>query len=103
MHEADLGGGEADAERVGHELAHLGDLLGELVVEAVDLPGAGAQHRIAELAHVGERLVAPGAGLGIELGRLVGLDLELGVVRDRQLRIGVGVGGVLGHRWSVAV
>ena len=88
MHDADLGGGQAHADRVVHQVAHPLDLLPELVVEPVDRARPGAQHRVAELADLGERRGPPGRGLGIELGPFrpglvaglgLGLDAGLGL------------------------
>ena len=71
---ADLGRGEADAERVVHEAAHLLDLGPQGVVEDLDAARLGAQDGVAVLAHVGERRLAPRPGLGVERRR-AGLDL----------------------------
>ncbi len=73
MQHADLVGGEADAERVAHELAHALDLGAQLIVEALDLERAGAQHGVAELAHAAQRGVAARAHLGVELGARLGV------------------------------
>ena len=66
VHDAELRGGEPDAERVVHQLAHPLDLVGERGVEHLDRPGAAAQHRVAVLAHVPQRRLASRAGRGIE-------------------------------------
>ena len=110
MQHADLGGGEADPERVVHQLAHPRDLLAQRVVEALDRPRLGAQHRVAEVADLGQGGVAARGGLGIELGfRLgfgfgpglgvgVGLEPRLGSGSVRLgLRIGLGETSVSGH------
>ena len=76
---AHLGGGEADAERVLHEQPHARDLVAQGVVEAVHRPGLGAQHRIAVLAHVGQRRAPACGDLGIEFG--LGLGLAFGDLR----------------------
>ena len=67
VHDADLRGGEPDPQRVVHDLAHPADLLGERVVEALDVQRAAAQHRVAVLADQLQGRVAAGAGLRIEL------------------------------------
>jgi hypothetical protein len=66
VHHADLGGGEADAQRVVHHLPHPPNLLGQRGVEALDRQRAAAQDRVAVLAHQPQRLLAARAGLGIE-------------------------------------
>src|SRR4051812_49064011 len=81
VQDPDLGGGQADAVGVVHQRAHALDLLAQVVVEPLDPARLGAQDRIAELAHVGQRRAAPGQGLGVEgrrLGRLVELFVVLG-------------------------
>ncbi len=91
MQHADLRRGQADAERVVHQLAHALDLRRERVVEALDRQRLGAQHRVAELAHVAQRGVAPRARLGVELlglGRVV-LALDLDVVGLRAVLRGL--------------
>ena len=67
VQDADLGGGQADAERAVHQLAHARDLVAQRVVDPLHRPRAGAQHRVAELAHVGERRRAAGRELRVEL------------------------------------
>ena len=83
VHDAELGGGQADAERLVHQPLHPAHLVLERRVEHLDLAGAAAQHRVAVPAHVAQRGVAARAGLGIELPPLLGLlflggDLFLG-------------------------
>ena len=71
--------GQPDPERISHQLTHPRDLGPQRVIEAVHGPGAGAEDRIAELAHVGEGGRAACGNLGIELLLLLillGLDLE---------------------------
>ena len=70
VHDADLGGGQADPDRVVHQVAHAHDLLAQRVVEVLDRARFRAQHRVAELADMRERRRAPRRGLGIELGLL---------------------------------
>src|SRR4051794_15690780 len=84
---ADLGGGEADPERVLHEVAHRRDLAAQVVVEDLDLPRRRLQDRVAPLRDVSERGLAPRLHLGGQLGALAALALE---------RLVVGV-IVLGH------
>ena len=67
VQDSHLGGGQADAERVAHQLAHALDLAPQRVIEALDRDRAGAQHGIAQLAHVRQRRVAAGARLLVEL------------------------------------
>ena len=84
VHDADLGRGEADPERVVHELPHAADLLAQRVVEAVDRQRAAAQDRVAVLADELERRVAPRTRLRVEprgrilLGDLGGLVSSIG-------------------------
>jgi lactose/L-arabinose transport system permease protein len=66
VHDADLGGGEADAEGVVHDLAHAADLLGEPLVERRDLERAAAQDGVAVLADELEGGVAPGSRLRVD-------------------------------------
>src|SRR3954469_20154450 len=47
---ADLGGGQADADRVGHQPAHAADLLAQRVVEGFDRDRLGPQDGVAVLA-----------------------------------------------------
>ncbi len=106
MQHPELGGGEPDPEGVVHQLAHAHDLLLEVLVEALDRQRGGAQHGIAELAHVTQRGVAAGARLGIELGWLgrVLLALDLDVVllgarrRELERRVLCGCAVLCGHR-----
>ena len=91
MEHTHLVGGEADAERVVHQLAHPRHLRAQPLVEALDGQRARAQHRVAELAHMAQGGVAAGARLGIELrdggGVLEGLYLDVVILGDgdRQL------------------
>ena len=80
LRDADLGGGEADAERVVHERGHAIDLVAERVVEAIDLSGPALQDRVAVAADVSKSRSAPGSNLGIE--HLVLVVLIIGVGRD---------------------
>ena len=64
VHHAELGGGEADPERVVHQLAHALDLVGERRVERSTGQRAAAQHRVAVLADVPQRGVAARAVSG---------------------------------------
>ena len=92
VHDADLGGGEADAERVVHDLAHPADLLGQRLVEALDVQRAAAQDRVAVLADELERRVAAGARLRVEpLAELLGLLLRCAAGRDPRGPYGAGV------------
>ena len=52
--------------RAVHQLAHPAHLVGERGVEHLDRSCAGPERRVAVLAHVPERRLTPGAGLGIE-------------------------------------
>ena len=76
------------------------DLVAQRVVEAVDRARAGAQHGIAELAHVGERGGPTGGDLGIELlfglALLGGASSSLGILGLGDL----GIGDVIGHSHS---
>ena len=65
LEHADLVGGEADAVRVLHQRLHPLDEPGELVVEALDLAGAHAQHGIAVLADLGQRDPPARLALGV--------------------------------------
>ena len=64
---SDLGRREPDAERVVHQLAHALDLGAERIVDPLDVAGAGAQHRVAELAHVRQGGGTARGDLGSEL------------------------------------
>ena len=66
VHDSELRRGQTDPERVVHQVAHPPHLGGERGVEHLDRPGAGPERRVAVLAHVPERRLTPGAGLGIE-------------------------------------
>ena len=88
------GRGEADAERVVHEAAHLLDLGPQGVVEDLDPARLGAQDGVAVLAHVGERRLAPRPGLGVERRR-AGLDLA-DLVGDVRGLLHLGHGPILG-------
>ena len=62
--DADLGRGEPDAVGVVHDADHpLGEPR-ELLVERLDLVGAHPQHRVAVLADLRERQLAPRPLLG---------------------------------------
>ena len=65
-HDAELGRGEPDAERVVHDRHHPLDLGGELGTEVLHRRGRRAQHRVAELADVGKRVAAALERLGVE-------------------------------------
>ena len=77
VHDAELGGGEADAERVVHQRAHAATSSASAASNDLDRPRAAAQHRVAVLADVQQRGVAARAGLGIET--LAGVLLLLGL------------------------
>ena len=67
VHDAELGGGEADPERVVHQLAHAPDLLDAAPSSKRSTSQRAAlEHRIAVLAHEPQRGVAPRTRLGIE-------------------------------------
>ena len=83
VHHADLRGREADAERVVHEPAHPADLLGEALVELLDLERAAAQHRVAVLADELQRGVAARARLRVDpVAELLGLLLRCGAAES---------------------
>ncbi len=65
--DADLRRREAQAVRVVEQLLHSLDEARELLVEALDLVRLHPQGRIRVLADLGERDVAPGLRLGVEL------------------------------------
>ena len=67
VQDADLGGGQPDAERVDHQLAHPRDLRAQRLVEAIDRARPRLEHRIAELPHLGQSGAAPCGDLRIEL------------------------------------
>ena len=54
-----LGGGQPDAQRIGHQPSHLLDLGRQSRIELVDRPGLSAQDRIAELPDVSQCGRAP--------------------------------------------
>src|SRR5206468_7046864 len=58
---ADLRRRQADPDRLVHEPAHARDLLAQRVVEGVDLARLRAQDRVAELADLAQRGLAPRA------------------------------------------
>jgi hypothetical protein len=67
MEHAELRRGQADAQRIVHQGTHAGDLGAQGIVDLLHRPGPGAQHRIPERAHVGERRRATRGDLGVEL------------------------------------
>src|SRR5450755_321180 len=71
---AHLGGRKSDPERVGHQFAHPRDLVAQRVIKSRHGARAGAQHRIAEFAHMGQSSRPPRRDFGIELW-LLGLWL----------------------------
>src|SRR3954454_1695546 len=81
MQRADLGGREADADRVDHQPPHPRDLLAQRLVEDLDGPRRRAQHGVAELADMAQRGLAARAFLlgqrrgwsGLLLDELLGL------------------------------
>jgi len=91
VQDAQLRRREPDAERVVHELPHPLDLSCQRVVESLDGQCLGPQHRVAQLAHVPQRRISPGAGLRIELRDrrriLLALDLDVGVIGRRSLEL----------------
>ena len=62
--DADLGRGEPDALGVVHDADHPLGQPRELLVERLDLVGAHPQHRVAVLADLRQRQLAPCALLG---------------------------------------
>ena len=78
----------------------LPDLVAQRVVEVLDRARLGLQHRVAELAHVRERGIAPGDDLGVELRFgvrfAVVLRLDFHLIARRQ-GFGLGQGFALGQ------
>ena len=71
MHHTELGGGQADPDRVAHDRDHPLSLALELGTEAGDLRGARLQHRVPERADLRQSSGPPLTRLGIELGQAV--------------------------------
>jgi hypothetical protein len=65
---ADLSGGEADAVRVLHQLAHAGHEPLQVVVEVLDGGCLHPEDGVWVLADLGERELPPGLALGLSLG-----------------------------------
>jgi hypothetical protein len=81
LRDAQLGGGQADADRVLHDPCHPADLPAQRVVEAVHGGGARLEHGIAELANEGHGRDPPRLALRIQRRSLVALGRRyLGVL-----------------------